>query len=153
MGEGQLQRGIPPADGWLVVDGVRNGARPSDADVVIQVYAMDGMRQETLFLSAGEEMPAWGVESVFTRENIKKPAAIATGATAVVTGLLYGLSWRSRQIYDGAMTAEVCPSSGTGINKADCLDTYRDQTNLLSWSAVGTGVLTLGFGAVTIVSW
>ena len=153
MGEGQLQRGIPPADGWLVVDGVRNGARPLDADVVVQVYTMDGELQETVFLAAGDDMPAWGVESVFTRESIRKPAAIATGVSALATGVLYGLSWRSRGIYDGEMTAEVCPVVGSGINKADCLDSYRDQTNILSWSAVGTGVLTLGFGAVTIVSW
>ena len=153
MGEGQLQRGIPPADGWLVVDGVRNGARPLEADVVVQVYTMDGERQETVFLAAGDDMPAWGVESVFTRESIRKPAAIATGVTALATGVLYGLSWRSRGIYDGEMTADVCPVVGSEINKADCLDSYRDQTNILSWSAVGTGVLTLGFGAVTIVSW
>ncbi len=153
MGEGQLERGIPPAGGWLVVDGVRSGARPLDADVVVQVYATDGKRSETLFLPAGEDMPTWGVGSVLTRENIKKPAAIATGVTAVATGLLYGLSWRSRRIYDGPMTAAVCPPSGSENNKARCLDTYRDQTNLLSWSAVGTGVLTLGFGAVMVVSW
>ena len=153
MGEGQLQRGIPPADGWLVVDGIRNGARPLDADVVIQVYSMDGVRQETLFLPAGEEMPAWGVESVFSKERLRKPAAIATGVTALATGVLYGLSWRNRQIYDGAMTSDVCPSSGAEINKAECLDMYRDRTNVLSWAAVGTGVITLGFGAVTVVSW
>lgn len=153
MGEGQLERGVPPADGWLVVDGVRNGARPVDADVIVQVYTMDGARQETVFIAAGGEMPAWGIESVFTRESIRRPAAIATGVSALTTGILYGLSWRSRGIYEGEMTADVCPVVGSEINQADCLDSYRDQTNLLSWSAVGTGVLTLGFGAVTLVSW
>ena len=153
MGEGVLQRGIPPADGWLVVDGIRNGARPVDADVFIQVYGMNGERSETLFLAAGEEMPAWGVESVFSRDRLKKPAAIATGVTALATGVLYGLSWKNRLIYDGEMTGEVCPTGESGVNKADCLDTYRDRTNLLSWSAVGTGALTLGFGALTVYSW
>jgi len=149
MGEGELQRGIPPADGWLVVDGVRNGARPVSADVFIQVYNMDGTRIETVFLPAGEEMPAWGVESVFAKERLKMPAMVATGASAIATGVLYGMSWKNRRTFDGEMTADVCPS---GIVE-ECLDSYRDRTNLLGWSAVGAGVLTLGFGGVTVYAW
>jgi hypothetical protein len=148
MGEGELQRGIAPADGWLVVDGVRNGARPVSADVFIQVYKMDGTRQETLFLAAGEKMPAWGVES-FSPERLKVPAAIATGVSALASGVLWGLSWQSRRIFEGKMDKEVCPG---GVVE-ECLDQYRDRTNLLMWSSVGTGVLTLGFGGFTVYAW
>ncbi len=149
MGEGELQRGIPPADGWLVVDGVRKGARPVAADVFIQVYKMDGTRIETLFLPAGAEMPAWGVEGGFDKQRLKIPAAVATGVSAVATGVLWGLSWKNRNIFDGEMTPEVCPEGTT----EDCLDQYRDRTNVLAWSSVGTGALTLGFGGVTIYAW
>ena len=149
MGEGELERGIPPADGWLVVDGVRNGARPVAADVFIQVYQMDGSRIETLFLPAGAEMPAWGVEGGFDRQRLKLPAAVATGVSALATGVLWGLSWKNRNLFDGEMSPEVCAEGTT----EDCLDQYRDRTNALAWSSVGTGVLTLGFGGVTIYAW
>lgn len=148
MGEGELQRGIPPDGGWLVVDGVRSGARPVAADVFIQVYTLDGIRQETVFLRAGEFMPAWGVESSFSKERLRKPAIMATGISAVAIGIFWGLSWKNRYLFDGDMGASPC-SEGAD----QCLDQYRDKTNAMVWSSVGASVLTLGFGGLTVYTW
>jgi hypothetical protein len=148
MGEGELQRGVPPADGWLVVDGVRKGARPVDADVFIQVYTTDGHRQETVFVEAGGTMPVWGVEGPFTKARLKKGAASATLVSAVATSVFLGLSWKNRRIFDGPMTGDICSD-----NDEQCLDRYRDQTNALFWSSAGAGALTFGFGGLTVYAW
>jgi hypothetical protein len=148
MGEGELEHGVPPADGWLVVDGVRKGARPVDADVFIQVYNLDGVRQETVFLAAGDTMPVWGVESQIDKARIKKAGVSGAAVSALAAGVFWGLSRKNRRIFDGEMSADVCSQ-----NEAQCLDQYRDQTNMFVWSSVGAGVLTFGFGGLTVYAW
>ena len=148
MGEGELQRGVPPEGGWLVVDGVRNGARPVAADVFVQVYTLDGNRKETVFVAAGETMPVWGVEGAFAKERLRTPAIVATGVSALATGVFWGLSWKNRLLFDGDVESTSCT-----LGADQCLDHYKDRTNALVWSSVGAGALTLGFGGLTVYTW
>lgn len=148
MGEGELQRGVPPEGGWLVVDGVRNGARPVAADVFVQVYTLDGDRQATVFVAAGESMPAWGVEGSFSKKGLRTPAIVATGVSALATGVFFGLSWKNRLLFDGDVASTPCT-----LGAEQCLDQYKDRTNAMVWSSVGAGALTLGFGGLTVYTW
>jgi hypothetical protein len=104
--------------------------------------------KNALFLRAGEPLPAWGVESGFSKERLRKPALAATAISTVATGVFWGLSWKNRLLFDGEIAATPC-----SLGPDQCLDQYRDKTNAMELSSLGAGAITLGFGGLTVYTW
>ena len=143
--EGGLDPTIPPEDGWVTVDGVRDAPRPTGISVLVQVWEADGTLEQTRFLRPGEPTPAWGPLPIDTLRRKRRRVTLlgATGASALAAGGLYGAAWASNaRFYD---TTDPLADSE--------LPTWQARTNALTWGSVGLGVATLALGGVTVVMW
>lgn len=149
-GEGELQPVMPPADGFVVVDGVRGAPRPSGISTIIQVFEA-GVLKETVYLAPDVPLPSWGPtpvasmprpgEMTETDPNLRVPLLVATGVSVLASGALYGLTWRTNQEFWDASTPD------------GELEGLMDRNNTLFWSATGAAGVAGALAVVTVVTW
>ncbi|MFZ5476632.1 MAG: hypothetical protein ACOZNI_07635 [Myxococcota bacterium] len=142
--EGALEPVATADRGWIVTDGVRGAPRPAGISTILQRFDADGAIVETVYLLAGDPLPAWAVPELPVRKAaLRVPLVAATGAAVVASGTLYGLAWgANRTFWD---LEEPVPD--------DELVAVQTRANGLTWASVGTGMVALGLGTVTVLTW
>jgi hypothetical protein len=155
-----LEAGVPPLDGFLIVDGVRGGARSLQADVVVQVYDMTGTLTETVWIEAGAQMPLWGPppSEAFANE-IRRPLTIGAGVSLVASGLLYAMSRSRRANFDSNEWLSE-QASVWGVDNPDqefpaeeILRDLSSEIDALSYGSLGAGILAAGLGVGLTMVW
>ncbi len=141
--EGALQP-VGNKVGTLYVDGIRGAPRPDGISAILQHFDEIGMRAESVYLLAGDPIPAWAVPpSPSLKGKMRVPLASATGVAAIASGVLYGLALSAHdQFWDTENPA-----------KDSELPTLQARANTLTYASAGVGALAVGLGTVTIVTW
>lgn len=141
--EGPLERVAAPADGYVVIDGVRDAPRPTDISAILQVYGPPDVLAESLYLLPGDATPHWGEPPVdWTRRRhrwLGAGAGVATGLSA----LFYGAVLIQRGMYFDLDT----PRTETE------LAVLRTRINAADVAGLGTGVVALGLGTALVWTW
>ena len=155
-----LEAGVPPVDGFLIVDGVRGGARSAQADVIVQVYDMTGELIETTWVEAGAILPLWGPPPSESFANeIKRPMAVASGVSLLASGVLYAMARNSRARFDSDEWLSEQASNWASDNQGEAFpaeDILRDlssEIDALSYASLGTGILAAGLGLGLSMVW
>ncbi len=159
-----LREGLPrplrtPAAGWLEVDGASATATSTTRPSIVQALDGNGVVVETRYLWPDDPLGTWApaapVAAVASREATspapkakvahphRAPLLAATIASAVATGVLYGIARADRDSFDDR-----------SIVRSDAeLATLRDETNGLTVGWTLTGVAALGLGATVAITW
>ena len=136
----------PPASGYLQFDGQTSNQRPTDWATVVQRFDGTGKIVETVYLLPGQPLPTYPVQvgaypAVFPLpEPEPDPGGpptsllVATGVTALSTGILYGLAGHAHGQFQDPDTPDAR------------LDGLAGRANALSVASAITGTATLGFG-------
>jgi hypothetical protein len=113
--DGVAERTYPPANGYMMVAGVRNAARHSKTPVIIQAFGPHGELLETRYVQPGEASPNWS-GNVFglTAEDLgikhplldSKPWYIAGTVTLVASAVLYGIALNQKHQYTDPATSD-----------------------------------------------
>jgi hypothetical protein len=139
-----------PREGVVTFDGIAEG-RPQGIPTVFQ-HTTSGAA-ETALLAATEATPVFDVTAPVVESTLQRaprvrnraalvPLAVGAGASAVATGVLYGLGSSARADYFEADTREE-------------METLRARTNTFAISSTVTGTLAVGagLGALVVGSW
>lgn len=140
---------LPSTGQAVLVDGVRAISRPTERPAVVQGLDASGAVEASTWLAAGAPLPTWidlaappPVAKVKKPHKVSVPLLVASGASLVTGGALYGYAWTSHSAWADPDTP------------LDRLDGLRGQTN---GALVASGVLTgvaLGLGtAAVVVPW
>ena len=151
--EGELHAMMPPAGGFLVVDGVRGAPRPDGISVIVQVFDDTGALTETLLLERGADTPSWAPapepeplpaapvepEPDGDRNVGRVVSFVGAGVAAASAGVLYGIAAQKHDTYyNGGLV---------GQERED----ERQETNTFFFSSVGAGVVAVGLGVTAVV--
>jgi hypothetical protein len=155
-----LEAGIPPVDGFLIVDGVRGGARSLQGDVIVQVYDMTGTLVETAWIEAGAVMPLWGPALSETLANeIRGPLAVSSGVSLLASGVLYAIARSRRADFDSdewlleQSSLWYVDNPNEAFPAEQVLRDLSLQIDGLSYGSIGTGVLAVGLGVGLSMVW
>jgi hypothetical protein len=141
--EQELEAVIPPLNGIVVVDGTAHGLRPRGLSAVVQVYGEDSALTLTEYLLPGDPTPKYGPVPLELEQQKKRRRGLlaATGTTALVGGVLYGMAVSGEQQFLDPNT-EI-----TNLEQAQAIN------NAYFWGSVGVGAVTVGLGAFTVITW
>lgn len=142
LDEGELVTPFPPVGGYVTVGGVRGAPRASASPAVVQVFDSSGAVLETLYVGPGDRLPEWGPKPLPERSTDHRiPLIFATGSTLIASGALYGVAQLSeKQFWD--------PNTPTAE-----LPELRQRTNSMAFGGLAFGVLAVGLGTITVVTW
>jgi hypothetical protein len=149
-----------PVAGELYVDGRETRLRPRAWPALVQLVPADDERPLwSTYLPHGQPPPAYEVaqplpvpEPVLPqpapdplppppRRSPRIPLLVATGASALVTGVTYGAAWSTHAVWADPETQD------------ERLQALRAQTNTLGGISLATGLLTVGLGATLALTW
>lgn len=138
----------------ILVDGVTASTCPADRPTILQRVAPDGRILETVYVSARDPLPTWTAPQQLVSEPLptvlpepephKRPVVLAsaTGVALLASGVSY--------LFAAQAHGQFQEDPGAYPDEADAL---RDRANGLTWATIGTGVVALGLGTVTVVRW
>lgn len=143
-GEGDLEPVQASSGGWILVDGVRGAARPNKISVILQRFDAVGKIEASTFLRAGEPLPTWAVPpKAVSRTGLRAGLLAGTGGAAAASAVLYGLALGAHdEFWDLENPAA----------DAD-LPAIAERANTLTYASIGVGVVAVGLGTVTVVTW
>ncbi len=144
-----------PAEGWLLIDGVRTTALPLDRPSIYQHLDDQGYVLSSRYLDPGDEVPAYEiwvapppVEVLVSGTTplpppVKPPVSRALlraglGAAVAASGMWFLSTRTAKRFWD--------PATDAGE-----LEGLRLQTNALSVGSVGVGGVALGLTGVALV--
>ena len=144
-----------PAEGWLLIDGVRTTALPLDRPSIYQHLDDQGYVLTSRYLAPGDEVPAYEVWTAPPPAEVqvsgttplppppKPPVSRAllragAGAAVAASGMWFLSTRTAKRFWD--------PATDVGE-----LEGLRLQTNALSVVSVGAGGLALGLTGVAVV--
>ena len=149
-----------PVSGTLWVDGTETRERAGAWPQLVQLLDTEGRPAFTVYLRSGDEVPVYEavpepepepeplpepiIERVLVeapRKSPRVPLLVATGASAVATGVMYGVAAGSRATWMNPETPD------------DQLPGLRARTNTLAVASGITGLATLGLGATVAITW
>ncbi len=144
--DGVAERTYPPANGYMMVAGVRNAARYSKIPVIIQAFGPHGELLETRYVQPGEASPNWS-GNVFglTAEDLgikhplldARPWYVAGAVTLLASGVLYGIALNQKHQYlDPATSDDQRPG----------LESRANGFGTASAITGASGILFSGFG-------
>ncbi len=134
--------------GWLEVDGLPTAAAPAERAAIVQQIDAQGAVVETRYVWPDDALGAWSgsgapLPSATAKRPARVPLAVATVASVVATGVLYGLA---RDRHDTFWDTSA-PRSDAEIEQ------LRDTTNGLTIGWVAAGVASVGLGVGLAVAW
>ena len=147
--QGQARPLAAPPDGHLEVDGLPASASSTSRPSVVQAFAADGRLVETRYLWPEDPLGSWAPTEapppsrVVARTRHPTPLLVASGASLVVSGVLYGLASADRHSF---RDHEVPRTN-------EELIALRQQTNGLTIGWMVTGAAALGLGATAVIRW
>ncbi|MCB9766228.1 MAG: hypothetical protein H6739_41015 [Alphaproteobacteria bacterium] len=147
----------PPAEGYLVVDGLRAASRPTGQPAIVQLIALDGSVLWTQMVGPDQSPPEYAVKQEAVTVVQPPPGdplppaptpkarpvglIAATGGALVATGLCYLGATAS---YNTFHDPETPYQTVGGV---------YSRTRALTAGTFIAGAATLGLGAVTVVRW
>jgi hypothetical protein len=155
-----LEAGVPPFDGFLIVGGIRGGARSLQSDVIVQVFDMAGVLVETAWIEAGAQMPLWGPPPSETFANeIRRPVAIGSAVSLLASGVLFAVAKGRRANFDSdewlneqAIIWDV-DNPGEAFPAEQTLRDLSSEIDALSYGSLGAGILAVGLGVGLSMVW
>lgn len=141
----QLEAVIPPAGGFVIVDGAVDATRPLGMSALVQAWTADQRLLETRFVLADDPTPRWGPLPIdVARKQARRRALLSvTGATALATVSLYTAA---------AVTEARFKDLEDPVPDED-LRALRATNNSLLWSSAAAGAITAGLGVTVAVLW
>ena len=139
---------LPPFDGIILVDGVSSVTYPRDRPWILQLVSRKGEVTETRYLIPGDELPRWAPPPTAFQRVLPKvrkqpsvPFGIAAGTTAAAAVTLYALggTWHADYL-DPATPYED-------------LGALRAQSDGALAASIALGVVTVGLGTFTVITW
>ena len=142
--EGDLQPVQAPGGGWILVDGVRGAARPSRISVLVQGFDPDGRLAHSAWLPVAAPLPDWATPPPpVSRKGLHRGLLTGTALALTTSAALYGAAFSTHESFwnldDPVADAEL---RGVG-----------ERANTLTWASAGAGVVAVGLGTVTVVTW
>ena len=159
--QGQLRSLAPPPGGRLQIDGLATGVASTSRPSVVQAFDASGALLESRYLWPEDDAGAWQPlaspsalgdlaapsqtlpSEALMRGRARVPLLVATSATLLSTGVLYGVASAER----GRFLDE-------SVQRTDEeLIALSQTTNRLTVGWAVTGVATLGLGAGLVIAW
>jgi hypothetical protein len=131
-------RPVPtPRRGWIQVDGQSAVAVPQERPYLFQYFDENGLPEHTALLMPGMEPPNYP-GSMGENMRLKLPLVVASGLSAVASGVFYGMSSRAEARFWDPETAD------------SELEGLQLQANGLAWASMVMGTAAAGSGIAAV---
>jgi hypothetical protein len=142
---GDLQVIHPPANTYVVVDGVRGAQRALGVPVILQLVGSDGVVKDTAYLLPNESLPSWSMDPLEIPPVTVSSARPALRWSAAATGVLAAGFYSA-----GVVTRNTLYDLENPVADAD-VPGFKARANTFGGLGVGFAVVSIGLGSASFV--
>ncbi len=141
---GEPQVIYPPKDHYVVVDGIRGGQRARGVPTIVQLVAVEGRVQDTVYLLPNQSLPDWAMDPL---EIPPLTASVRPTLrwSAAATGLL-GAGFYTA----GVLTRNKLYNLENPVADTD-VPAFKARANTFGGLGVGFAVVSVGLGSASLL--